>query len=42
MPFFDKDPKRDYNFDNHPGEGLGVGGVGFSNGFLGLVLHRDS
>ena len=39
MPYYNRDPKRDHNFDNHPYQGLGQGGYGFMAEGLGLMAE---
>ena len=33
MPYYNRDPKRDHNFDNHPNGGLGFKGLFRAEGF---------
>ena len=41
MPYFNRDPKRDHNFDNHPFVHVGFGDWGFGVGeFLDRYARR--
>ena len=40
MPYCNRDPKRDYNFDNHPVGGLGCRVMG--QGFRGSGKYPES